>query len=343
MARIGVRSRRANSSATTACQAAWYGRAAGSTNVRTAWRVSQSGDQAKRTARGRPARPRSGWSCPKDTLLSESLAGGCGTSDHRSMEATGRIRGPYRAAFGVREFRAIFVAATVTTTGSVVSAVALTVLVYTRTGSPFLSSLTFALGFLPYLVGGTLLSGIVDRVPPRRLLVTLDLTSVVLTASMAIPSLPTAGLLILLCCNSTLTSLTTGTRGGLVRAIVPADSYVPARSLLRIASQTAQIVGNAVGGALLVVLTPQGAILVNAGSYLVSACITRIGLRRHPAVGPGEGGALLRDSLRGVRRILADRPLRRLLLFGWLIPMCAVAPEALAAPYVAGKGAGPVF
>jgi MFS family permease len=255
------------------------------------------------------------------------------------MHKEGRLRGPYRTAFGVREFRAIFIAATVTTTGSVVSAVALTVLVYTRTGSPFLSSLTFALGFLPYLIGGTLLSGLVDRVPPRRLLITLDLTSVVIVASMAIPSMPIAGLLILLCCNSTLTSLTTGTRGGLVRAIVPADSYVPARSLLRIASQTAQLLGNAVGGALLVVLTPQGAILVNAGSYLLSACITRLGVRTHPAVGRGDGGALLRDSLHGIRRIFADRPLRRLLLFGWLIPMCSVAPEALAAPYVVGKGA----
>jgi MFS transporter len=259
------------------------------------------------------------------------------------METAGRLRGPYRTAFGVREFRAIFVAATVTTMGSVVSAVALTVLVFERTGSPFLSSLTFALGFLPYLVGGMLLSGIVDRVPPRRLLVTLDLTSVVLTASMAIPSMPIPGLLTLLCCNSTLTSLTTGTRGGLVRSIVPADSYVPARSLLRIASQTAQLVGNAAGGALLVVLTPQDAILVNAGSYLASACITRLGLRAHPAVGTGEGGALLRDSLRGVRRIFADRPLRRLLLLGWLIPMCAVAPEAVAAPYVSGEGANAAF
>ena len=165
--------------------------------------------------------------------------------------------GPYRAAFRLREFRAIFIAATITTTGSVVSAVALTVLVYTRTGSPFLSSLTFALGFLPYLVGGTLLSGIVDRVPPRRLLVTLDLTSVLLTAMMALHAMPIAGLMLLLCCTSTLTSLSSGVRGGLVRAIVPAKPR-PARSLLRIASQTAQLVGNAVGGALLVVLTPRG-------------------------------------------------------------------------------------
>ncbi len=259
------------------------------------------------------------------------------------MSQTETRRGPYREALRSREFRAIFVATAVTITGSSVSAVALTVLVYQRTGSPFLAALTFAFGFFPYLVGGTLLSGIVDRVPPRRLLITLDLGAMVLTATMALPGMPIAGLLALLFCTATLTSLSTGTRGGLVRAIVPAASYVPARSLLRITGQTAQIVGNAVGGVLLVALSPRGAILVNAASFLLSACVMRVGLRLHAIADPAERTPLLRDSLRGVRRILAHAELRRLLLLGWLVPMCAVAPEALAAPYVAGQGAPPAF
>jgi MFS family permease len=259
------------------------------------------------------------------------------------VSQTERRRGPYREALRLREFRAIFAATIVTITGSSVSAVALTVLVYRRTGSPFLSALTFAFGFLPYLVGGTLLSGIVDRVPPRRLLVALDLLAMSLTATMALPAMPVAGLLALLFVTATLTSLSTGTRGGLVRAIVPAEAYVPARSLLRIAGQTAQIAGNAVGGALLVVLSPQGAILVNAGSFLVSACVMRLGVRPHAIAVPEERTALLRDSLRGVRRIFGNVELRRLLFFGWLVPMCAVAPEAVAAPYVAGRGASPAF
>jgi MFS family permease len=252
-------------------------------------------------------------------------------------------RGPYREALRSGEFRAIFLATAITITGSSVSAVALTVLVYERTGSPFLSSLTFALGFLPYLVGGTLLSGLVDRVPPRRLLVTLDLCAMVLTATMALPGMPIPGLLAMLFATSTLTSLSTGTRGGLVRAIVSADSYVPARSLLRITGQTAQIAGNAVGGVLLVALSPRGAILVNAASFLLSACVMRLGLRVHAVAEPGERTALLRDSLRGVRQIFANVELRRLLLLGWLVPMCAVAPESVAAPYVAGQGASPAF
>ena len=36
--------------------------------------------------------------------------------------------------------------------------------------------------------------------------------------------------------------------------------------------------------------------------------------------------------------VLADPRVRRVLLLGWLVPTCAVAPEALAAPYVADLG-----
>ncbi len=48
----------------------------------------------------------------------------------------------------------------------------------------------------------------------------------------------------------------------------------------------------------------------------------------------------MRDSLHGTRRIVADRRVRALLLLFWVPPMFAVAPEALAAPYADGLGAG---
>ena len=254
--------------------------------------------------------------------------------------AADRMR--YRDALAVREFRALFIALTVSICGSVVSAVALTVIVYQRTGSPLLSSLTFALGFLPYLVGGTLLSAVIDRVPPRRLLVSLDIGCGALVAVMAWPGTAVPLLLVLLAATSTLTSISGGARGGLVRTVVPAPAYVPARSLLRIAAQVAQVGGNAVGGLLLVLLTPSGAILVDAASFVVSAVVMRFGLRVRPAQGaPAGERALVPDSLRGVRAALARRDVRRLLLLGWLVPACAVAPEALAAPYVTDAGGSP--
>lgn len=261
----------------------------------------------------------------------------------RFMRQARRREGTYRAALAEPEFRVLLASATVTISGSVVCAVALTVLVFERTRSPLLSALTFAVGFVPYVFGGTLLSGIVDRVPPRRLLVCCYLGAAGLTAVMAIPRLPVPVLLLLLVGTSTLTSISSGAQGGLVRSAVPESAYVPARSLLRIAAQLAQVAGNAFGGLLLSLLTPSGSIAVNSVAFLASALLVRFGLGARPVVGVPAGTALVRDSLRGLQRVFAQATVRRLVLLGWLVPMFAVAPEALAAPYVVGKGGSPAL
>ena len=87
------------------------------------------------------------------------------------MRGTSKDGASYAAALARPEFRAVFAASATGIVGTVISAVVLTVLVFDRTRSPLFSSITFTLGFLPFLFTGTLLSGIVDRVPPRRLLV----------------------------------------------------------------------------------------------------------------------------------------------------------------------------
>ena len=242
----------------------------------------------------------------------------------------------YGEALASREFRALFAGQTVSTTGTSIAAVALTILVYRRTGSPFLSAFTFSLGFLPYVIGVGI-SGLVDRVRPRQLVVTCDFAAGLIAVLMAWRGAPLALLLCLLLCLGLLASVASGSRAALVRSAVTREAYVPARSLMRIASQSAQIGGNAAGGALVVALSPSGAILVNAASFLFSASIVRLVVGDHPnpADGDGERARLLEDSLRGAHAILGDPTLRRLLLLGWLVPTFIVAPEALAAPYVA--------
>jgi hypothetical protein len=244
----------------------------------------------------------------------------------------------FRDAFAVAEFRALFTAYTVSMIGSVVSAVALMVLVFDRTGSSLLASLTFALAFLPYLVSGTLLSATVDRLPIRTLLVGCDIACACVMAVMALRGIPVPVLLLLLLAVGTLTGISGGARNALLPSIVPAAAYIPARSLMRIAAQATQIGGNAVGGALLVVVSPRVALLVNASSFLLSATLIRVGTRARPPVHDRADAPLLSDSIHVLRTVLGDRDLRRLLLLNWLVPTCAVAPEALAAPYVADLG-----
>ena len=241
----------------------------------------------------------------------------------------------YGAALASREFRAICAGQLISVSGTSVAAVALTIVVFRRTDSPLLASLTFALGFLPYLLGGGLFSGIVDRVRPRRLVVASDTASAVLGVLMAWPALPVPVLFALLLGIGTLSSVSGGARATLVRSSVSDDAYVPAVSLLRIAGQLAQVGGNAFGGVLLILLSTSGALLVNGASFACSAAIVRLVVADYPNMGEPSRAALLRDSLHGARTVFGHSELRRLLLVGWLAPMFAVAPEALAAPYVA--------
>lgn len=228
----------------------------------------------------------------------------------------------------------MFVALIASVAGTSVASVALTVLVFRRTGSPFLSSLSFAFGFLPFLFGAGLLSGVIDRFPPRRLLTVCDLVSAGLVALIALTSLPVAALLAIVFGMGVFSSIANGTRNGLVPAIVPEAAYVPARSLLRVASQTAQIGGNALGGLLVAVVAPTGAILLNSACLTFSALTVRLVLADHQPMGAATGSHMLRDSLAGAKTVFAQPEVRRLLLMGSLVPMFAVAPEALAAPYV---------
>lgn len=275
------------------------------------------------------------------TAASAVTTGPPSTPTTSPTPAGGPPRG-YRAVFAVREFRAVFAAHLLSLLGVVVSELALTVLVYDLTGSPLLSALTFALGMLPYLVGGTLFSGIADRYPARRVLVTCDLICAGCVAVMVLPGTPVAGLLVLRCLVAAVSPVFTGTRMAALTDILGEDDlYVLGRSLLRIVSQSAQLVGFGVGGLLLAVVSPRGAITITVVTFLCSATLLRLGTRDRPArTGGGRGATLLRESLAGARLVLGDRRMRALLLLFWLPPVFVVAPEALAAPYADEIGAG---
>ncbi|MFI8355191.1 MFS transporter [Streptomyces cyaneofuscatus] len=248
----------------------------------------------------------------------------------------------YRAVFAVTEFRAVFAAHLLSLLGVVVSELALTVLVYDLTGSPLLSALTFALGMLPYVIGGTLFAGVADRYPARRVLVVCDLVCAACVAVMLVPATPVAGLLVLRCLVAAIAPVFTGTRmAALTDILGDGDLYVLGRSLLRIVSQSAMLIGFGAGGALLTVLSPRGAITVTVVTFLCSAALLRFGTRDRPARAGSGSATLLKESLSGARLILGDRRIRALLLLLWLPAMFVVAPEALAAPYVAEIGAGP--
>ncbi|WP_405612135.1 MFS transporter [Streptomyces sp. NBC_01508] len=290
-----------------------------------------------------PSRPGAAARSAVPAVSAEAAEGRTGGHGGGGAASVPPARG-YSAVFAVREFRAVFAAHLLSLLGVVVTEISLTVLVYDLTGSPFLSALTFALGFLPYLFGGTLLAGVADRFPARRVLVVCDLVCAGCVAVMVAPGTPVAGLLALRCAVAAIAPVFTGTRmAALTDILGDGDLYVLGRSLLRIVSQSAVLAGFAVGGVLLTVVTPRGAISLTVLTFLCSAALLRFGTKDRPARHLKKEGAanLLRQSLDGARLVFTDRRIRALTLLFWVPAMFVVAPEALMAPYADQIGVGP--
>lgn len=247
----------------------------------------------------------------------------------------------YGAVFSVREFRPIFAAHVLSLLGGVLAEVALAVLVYAETGSAVLSALVFALTYLPYALSGLLLSGIADRYPARRVLVTCDVLSCACVAAMAIPGSPVAVLFALRVAMSLIAPLFTGTRAASLADILQGERYVLGRSLVRIVAQGSQIAGFGLGGLVLVWLTPRSALLLTAATFAGSALLLRLGTRDRPARATGSG-RMMRESLSSAGRLMADPRIRALLLMWWIPPMFFIVAEGLAAPFAQEVGAGSV-
>ncbi|MFE9539722.1 MFS transporter [Streptomyces sp. NPDC006691] len=248
----------------------------------------------------------------------------------------------YRAVLAVRDFRVIFLAQVIATLGNVVAQITLSIMVYQRTQSPLLSSLTFALGFAPYLFGAMLLSAVADRCPARDVMVACQAVSCVVVGTMALPGMPIPVLLVLLLVLGTVAPVFQGARAASLPDLLSGSGYALGRSLLRLVSQSTQIIGFAVGGLLLLLMTSSQALLAAAG-FGLAVLLLRFGTRRRPAREPegGTQGSVARASLSGVRHVLTVPGLLPLLLVTWLPPAFAVAPEALASPYADELGGGP--
>ena len=253
----------------------------------------------------------------------------------------------FGAVFGNAEFRALFVAYSVSVAGDQFARVALSVLVYDRTGSAGLTALTYALTFLPDLVGGPLLSGLADRYPRRRLMVGADLARTVLVAAMAVPGEPLALIAGLLVVVQLIGAPATAARAAITPRLLSEDAYPVGQAMLNTAGQTAQVVGFAGGGALVAAIDAGGVLLADAGTFLVSALLVWWGVPARPAAhadpaGPDDRAAWWPDLRAGARLVWSHRALRALICFACLSGLY-IAGEALAAPYAADLGGGPLL
>ena len=154
----------------------------------------------------------------------------------------------YRAVFAIREFRALWWAQVVSYRGDQIAQVAIAVLVYTKTGSAELTALAYAMTYLPPILGGPLLAGLMDQFPRRQVMITLDLVRGGLVELMALPSVPLPGTCALLCVTVLLGAPFSAARSAMLPQILPRERLALGSTLGNMTFQTSQVAGFLVGG-----------------------------------------------------------------------------------------------
>lgn len=237
----------------------------------------------------------------------------------------------YSEVFRVPEFTSLFATYALWLAASTVTGLALGVLVYTATGSPLLSALAMFGPSLAQVIGASVLLDAADRLPPRLVLTAVALIPGLCTLIQAAPSLPVTAILGISLALGVLVPLGNGARFGLLGDVLPADGYVLGRSVLNMANGLIQICGYGIGGLLVTVLSPRGALLAGTAFYLAAAAGTRLFLPQRPPRSAGHPS--IAQTWRVNRELWSSPPRRVTFLALWVPNGLVVGCEALFVSY----------
>ncbi|MFB7945689.1 hypothetical protein ACFC6L_12290 [Kitasatospora phosalacinea] len=240
----------------------------------------------------------------------------------------------YLALLRQREFAGLYAGSTLLAGAGTLSGFALGALVQARTGSPFLTAVSMYGASFAALLGALTLMSAADGERPRRTLVALHLLALAATSAQAVRGLPLGPRFALLLAVGFFQSLGTGTRMGLLAEIVPPEGYALARSLVNVTAGGAAVLGFALGGALLTVLSPYRLMGVAAALTAAATAVVAVTVRERSVRPPRRPG--LRETWRGNVELLGRPGRRALLLNLWVPNGLVVGCEALFLPYAPG-------
>ncbi|GAA3230987.1 MFS transporter [Nonomuraea helvata] len=192
--------------------------------------------------------------------------------------------------------------------GTWIYRLALPLLVYDLTGSALGTGLVYVMEYLPYLVLGMFGGVLADRLDRRRVLVIGDLVSGAITAVLAV--MVSAGVsqlwplyvvAFLLACVDPLYQ---PAFRSIVPSLVPVDRLPQANARIHMGEHAVNMIGPAVGGALVVSFGYEVAVYADAGTFLASALLIWL-IRRTAAVATARGRSVLADMREGLRFLLS--------------------------------------
>jgi MFS family permease len=238
----------------------------------------------------------------------------------------------------VAEYRTLFWTDLLSLIGDQIAAVAVAILLYDTSGSPLLAALGYASSYLPWLIGGPVLAAWADRLPSRSVLIICDVARMILVGLAALPGLPVPLVALLVLLVAMFAPPFESARSGVMPLILQGDRYAVGVSLRDAVHQVSQLVGFAIGGAIVLAISARGALALDALTFAGSAALLRLGLRDRPARAPTGPPHLLRETLEGLAVVRRDRRLYAPLLLGMVGAAYVIPPEALAPVYAESIG-----
>jgi hypothetical protein len=223
-------------------------------------------------------------------------------------------------------------------TGSLVTAVAMPVLIYRLTGSAFLTALTTTLEALPYAVFGLVAGAIGDRLDRRRVMVVADAVNALVIGSVplawSLGHLTAWHALLAAFVVQTLFTFFDGANFGALPVLVGRDRVAEGNAAIWAAGGVLDLAVPAAVGLALVVLHPAQLLVVDALSFAASMMLVRAigrplsGLRER--TGRSGAGGLADDVVEGVRYLLDHPGVRSMTVIGALQSIAGAAFMGLA-------------
>ncbi|TDU86813.1 putative MFS family arabinose efflux permease [Kribbella voronezhensis] len=173
------------------------------------------------------------------------------------------------------DFRRYWLARSSSLTGSMVTAIALPVLVYRLSGSPFLTALVTALEAAPYLLVGLFAGALADRWNRRRVMVSADLVNTLVIGSVPLAYLAgiltVAQVLVVGFVVQMVFTFFDGANFGALPVLVGRERVAQANAAVWTASSLIELFVPPLAAVLLAVLNPASLLTIDALSFAASA------------------------------------------------------------------------
>ncbi|TCO51758.1 putative MFS family arabinose efflux permease [Kribbella antiqua] len=224
------------------------------------------------------------------------------------------------------DFRRYWLARTLSFTGSMITAVAMPVLVYRLSGSTLLTASVTALEAAPYLVTGLFAGALSDRWNRRRVMVSADLVNAVVVGSIPLAHLlgvlTVVHALVVAFTVQAVYSFFDGANFGALPVLVGRARVAQANSAVWTASSLIELFVPTLAGLALAVLNPADLLALDALSFVASAIAVRAIVRAlsEPRAGqaPLRPRVLLADIAEGIRFLVRHPGVRTMTMIGTL-------------------------